>query len=323
MNTPRTRRPRAFTLIELLVVIAIIGILVAMLLPAVQAARESARRAQCANQLKQMILAVELHIDSLKVFPTGGTVPWSENIIQINGSSPAGFNTQTAGWAVQILPYIEENQLWRSGGTPSSLLTTVEQVAPSWINCPSRRSPTLYYSPKEYLMDYFAATVNYTNPFTNALNVQDIWQGSTWTVPHNQKYMGCIVRTNWDDLNSPPGNAGSTPPVRPAQVTDGMAYTIVLGEKCLNPDRYVIGDWDDDRGWTDGWDPDVIRTVGMPPQPDNPNKTGYEFGSVHPGGFNVASADGSTHFLPYNIDQTTFLMMGHRSDGGMIQWTDY
>jgi prepilin-type N-terminal cleavage/methylation domain-containing protein len=95
----------AFTLIELLVVIAIIGVLVAILLPAIQAAREAARRTQCVNNLRQMGLAFANYHDARREFPTGGTEPWHDegNAQSIHGK---GY-----GWMVQILPYVEDTAL--------------------------------------------------------------------------------------------------------------------------------------------------------------------------------------------------------------------
>ncbi len=98
-----TARRRAFTLVELLVVIAIIGVLVALLLPAVQAAREAARRSQCTNNLKQMGLALQNHVSALGVFPQGGTDPWHD---EGTTKFDKGY-----GWMVQILPYVENATL--------------------------------------------------------------------------------------------------------------------------------------------------------------------------------------------------------------------
>ena len=108
------RIPTGFTLVELLVVIAIIGILIALLLPAVQAARESARRMQCVNGLKQMGLASHVLADTFKTFPSAGRGPWPK--ITMNGNAIAPPDEQTIGWAFQILPYIEQSGIYELRG---------------------------------------------------------------------------------------------------------------------------------------------------------------------------------------------------------------
>src|SRR5450755_1750874 len=111
-NWPKERAMRrGFTLVELLVVIAIIGILVALLLPAIQAAREAARRTQCKNNEKNIGLAILNHVDTFKVFPTGGAryLQTGFGIEQnIEGGKPLGPDRQGLGWAFQILPFMEE-----------------------------------------------------------------------------------------------------------------------------------------------------------------------------------------------------------------------
>src|SRR5687768_15633603 len=111
MLTSKLRPRAAFTLIELLVVIAIIAILIALLVPAVQKVRESASRTQCVNNLKQIGLAFHNHHDSLKAFPMAGN---GTNARTMSGGLPATFLTQDWGWAYQILPYIEQENLWKN-----------------------------------------------------------------------------------------------------------------------------------------------------------------------------------------------------------------
>ena len=128
---------RAFTLVELLVVIAIIGILVALLLPAIQAAREAARRTQCNNHLKNIGIALLNHVDARKVFPTGGAkyVQTGFGIEQnLDSGRPLGPDKQGLGWGFQLLPYIEETAAYQIKTTPD-----LQQVVIPIFVCPSRR----------------------------------------------------------------------------------------------------------------------------------------------------------------------------------------
>ncbi len=137
---PIRLRARGFTLVELLVVIAIIGILVSLLLPAVQAAREAARRAQCLNNLKQIGVAIMLHVDAHKHLPTGG---WGYNWV---GDPNRGFDKrQPGGWVYNILPFIEEESLRtlgssQTGAAQRAALTELCQKPVSSFLCPSRRT---------------------------------------------------------------------------------------------------------------------------------------------------------------------------------------
>src|SRR5262245_14313375 len=145
------RSRRGFTLVELLVVIAIIGVLVALWLPAVQAARESARRISCQNNLKQIGLAFQLHHGTHGTYPSGGW-DWNTPPTLINGT-PATGAPQQAGWAYQLLPYLEaENTFRGTGTTDNERIISIIGATNKTFFCSSRRRPqALQFSHPEYL----------------------------------------------------------------------------------------------------------------------------------------------------------------------------
>ncbi|HEX6960808.1 MAG TPA: DUF1559 domain-containing protein, partial [Lacipirellula sp.] len=142
-----SRKRGGFTLVELLVVIAIIGVLVALLLPAVQAAREAARRSQCSNQLRQIALAWQLHHDAHQFFPSAGWgYAWT-------GDPDRGFGaSQPGSWAYSCLPFMEQAALHQmgsgaTGAAKHDLLADAAQIPVATFYCPSRRAPAAYASP--------------------------------------------------------------------------------------------------------------------------------------------------------------------------------
>jgi prepilin-type N-terminal cleavage/methylation domain-containing protein len=298
------RRP-AFTLVELLVVIAIIGILVSLLLPAVQAARESARRTQCTNNLKQMLLAVQTHHDQYKYLPMGGSFPWPDISKNAQGAIEI-LDKQNMGWMFQILPFMEQKNVWELGN-----LQPVREMRIDAYFCPSRRFTAR--NDKIILNDYVAATPS------NSLGLnltQSLWTGDTAGAGHDEiwtimdfKFSGAIIRRTLTGR-----------PISLAALTDGTSNVLVLSEKRVGVDRYDGPSWHDDRGWTDGWDPDTIRSTSVVPKKDARNSTvsGYEFGSAHPAGIVSAFADGSVRPISYNVDLILFNRLGHRSDGNPV-----
>jgi prepilin-type processing-associated H-X9-DG protein len=333
-------------LVELLVVIAIIGILVALLLPAIQAAREAARRTECKNHLKQICLAVSNFENAKRVLPTGGAIfnPHIEYYLD-NGGNPYGPDKQALGWAFQILPYLEEGNIYAI-----KKQTDMQQIVIPEYFCPSRRAPTHNADTSDpnytnsVLMDYAAATpwgVDRTTKLIPKTDRDSYWQKFTdgrWTVPTNKDWLGMIVRTPiWKDETSGGGaslpfqDSGSTRPITVAKVTDGLSKTALIGEKTVNAKYYEGGSPSDDHGWSDGWDPDTMRCTCDPPMSDGTVATTqlfggdwgqltdvYNFGAAHTSGFNVAYGDGSVQTISYSVDPVVFDRIGDRRDGEAI-----
>jgi prepilin-type processing-associated H-X9-DG protein len=111
-----------------------------------------------------------------------------------------------------------------------------------------------------------------------------------------------------------------------ASITDGTANVLLVAEKWLNINNTSSGDWHDDQGWIDGWDPDIVRYTGFQPIKDAPSSPygweGYQFGSRHMSGINGVMVDGSVQLFTFAINPTTFNNLGNRSDGGSATLED-
>jgi prepilin-type N-terminal cleavage/methylation domain-containing protein len=222
----RPSRP-GFTLIELLVVIGVIGILVGLLLPAVQKIREAANRMSCQNNLKQLGLAFQNHHDSYQFFPTGGW-DWDLPPTYVNGQPMIG-DQQRAGWGFQVLPFIEADNAWRAG--PVAAIATPNKL----FFCPSRRLPQ---------------TVSYKDNYQPKLTGGILTHALCDYAAGNREGTGVVCRFT------------ST---RIADITDGTSNTLVLSEKRLN--RRFLGQAqdDDNEGYTAGWNEDTVRRTTRPP----------------------------------------------------------
>jgi prepilin-type N-terminal cleavage/methylation domain-containing protein len=324
---PAQRFTTGFTLVELLVVIAIIGILVSLLLPAVNAARAAARRTQCLNNLRQLALGIITHENAHQHLPAGG---WGALWI---GDADRGFGAdQPGGWVYNILPYVEEQAVREigKGFTGTDKLVAGMQLLATPIglfNCPSRRPPLqmpyvddglifnviqrrnrLKLTQTDYAMNGGSEGPNrcvYWDAGPESLEIAD---SGSYEWPDNSD-----CQTGLLDVRST---------LRLRLITDGLSRTYLVGEKYLDPELYRSGsDWGDDNSMYVGYDWDTIRwgNIDLPPQQDrmalrNPNI----FGSAHAAGWQIAFGDGSVRVTGYDVDLLTHERLANREDGQVV-----
>jgi prepilin-type N-terminal cleavage/methylation domain-containing protein/prepilin-type processing-associated H-X9-DG protein len=292
-----TNSNRGFTLVELLVVIAIIGVLVALLLPAIQAAREAARRAQCANNMKQLGLAVQLHHDAKRAYPPGRNAT----------------DTKSVSWAYYSLPYLEQQAIYQAYQptfdvfAPENALTFRTPV-PTFF-CPSRRGPA---ADRDFdnndgptTMPVAAAGGDY------AANAGDDFDPVDGGVIEDHEAGPIFTRSK----------------INERQVTDGLSNTIAVGEKWITDQ--VASDEDNPpapgaeanyHGDSAIFAGDSERTVmrisdhGFPGNiPDDDDNT--RFGSEHTEQCHFAFLDGSVRLIPYTIDRIALEYLCVMADG--------
>lgn len=300
----------AFTLVELLVVIAIIGILVALLLPAVQSAREASRRATCLNHLRQLALAFETHHGTHRFYPSAGGPDWTWHMTYIGGK-PALAPKQHGGWGFQILPFIEASETWQGQGgrTPVERSIVAISTPHPLFFCPSRRSPEVVMAGDWY------PNPNSGKTYGHAKN--DYAASSLDETSKRPEGIGAVIRTFLD-------NGKTVLPLTKKRLKDGTSKTLLLGEKRIN--LLFLGQMqvNDNEGYTCGWNHDTSRYTQIAPLPDFKDRGGDaggdRFGSSHPNGMNVAMCDGSATFMTYDIPVKIFAQLGDRADGGTVTW---
>jgi prepilin-type N-terminal cleavage/methylation domain-containing protein/prepilin-type processing-associated H-X9-DG protein len=316
MSLTRSERRAGFTLIELLVVIAIIAVLIGLLLPAVQKVREAANRTRCQNHLKQLSLACHNYHDALGAFPSAGR--------QDNGGRDLD---NRWNWRFETLPYIEQDAVYK--------LTSNAQVRSSTIsvfNCPSRRPPTVVGA--VVLADYAGNS------------------GSNWC-PANEitTWRGVIIPS---EVSPPNMGRQRVPRVKVETIPDGTTNTLLIGEKFVCTNHYSTAQqWGDNEAWAWGNSWGHTRNANQQPRQDEVETAGtkgqtapnfnapgingrcgpwgtggsgagyYDYwGSAHPGGFNMALADGSVRVIRYSIPLVTLRAMADRDEGVPVNQSD-
>lgn len=294
---------KAFTLIELLVVIAIIGVLVGLLLPAVQSAREAGRRASCSNNLKQIGLAVHNYHDTTGFYP------------------PARIWDHWATWAVQILPHLEQSSLYDQWVIEDQFYTqtqTVREASVTMFYCPTRRRPP---------------QLTQDSPDSGGTQVTGAVGDYAGCAGGESSYPG--FSPPWYDAPDANGMIVSARPVsivggkileyRPQvsfnKVTDGLSNTFLVGEKHVPDNRFgtSVGDgsiWCGDHEWN-------YCRIGRPGYGlarsirDQANWQ-WVFGSWHPNICQFALGDGSVRSLRNDTDTTLLQNLANRNDGNAI-----
>jgi prepilin-type N-terminal cleavage/methylation domain-containing protein/prepilin-type processing-associated H-X9-DG protein len=322
-----TRQDRGFTLVELLVVIAILGILIGLLLPAIQAAREAARRLECANNIRQMSLACINHQSALKFFPSGGWIWWWM------GDPDQGFGKrQPGGWIYSMMPYIEGNALWSTGkGQPlaqkkKAIYISTLSPTPA-LYCPSRRAavlvpdyPGVLYCnsdpsviPKTARSDYAA----------NAGDTFDVATATWWSAPTLGGDPALMQSTDYPNVNGYTGVIYTTSQVRIKDIPDGLSRTYLIGEKFMPRNHYTDGAHGGDNNCIyAGFDWDFQRWGGNPPLRDRDAAPTEDlltlnirnYGSAHTTVFNMSFCDGSVRGLGFDMDLEMHRRLSNRKD---------
>lgn len=340
----RRNNQSAFTLVELLVVIAIIGVLIALLLPAVQSAREAARRTQCVNNLKNLALAAHNHHDIAGHFPTGGWGWWWV------GDPDRGFGRdQPGGYAFNLMPFTEESARYEfaSDGQPDVITeqqkVRVRQIVREplpLIACPSRRFGQVFPKPVDgtfvaYNAGSNAADENVAGRSDYAINCGDTQLNEVGSngfpaeadfPPIKRDFCLSVTgeRLTGRGFNCPAnavananGISFQRSEIAIRHVSDGTSSTFLIGEKYMNPNNYETGaDPGDNETWCTGYNNDNFRSTWRLPQQD---RLGFNdaliFGSTHPGVMNMSYCDGHVGQIEYSIDHAVYRVMGSRNDG--------
>lgn len=326
------RRRLGFTLVELLVVIAIIGVLVGLLLPAVQAAREAARRMQCSNNLKQLGLSLHNYHDAFKRFPGGSSsIPGVGDGVNGNSQPWVAGQWRKGSQLVKLLPFIEQTALFNAIPMDRDVELWFTQTQPAG-------SPLGTIQPRVIQIPTFVCPSDPPSRIDIAVGNYGVSMGSQ-AMPANGA--ACTLYPN--HLNGPTGHGSSNNPsnisgvfsrfhwaAKLADMSDGTSNTICIGEIRPNCADHHNNGWHHGNAlWTSTVPPINFNTCrgeagGSPPTGAARTCNSFDvwmtsqgFKSKHVGGAQFVLGDGSVHFITSNIDYNTYQFLGARADGNV------
>jgi prepilin-type N-terminal cleavage/methylation domain-containing protein/prepilin-type processing-associated H-X9-DG protein len=327
MSLSRRKQQVGFTLVELLVVIAIIGVLVSLLLPAVQAAREAARRMQCSNNLKQYGLALHNYHDTYRTFPMGGVGGWAEQ------------EHYKLSWQARILPFLEQNSLfdmidWTKINPADHILADGRPLLSAAIptaRCPSDVSPMHVDSGgiSRFQGSYTGSLGSQSTPSANG--ACNVWQQFMEPLPNNATHGDANTKAELSGMFSR-GLWGRAVPINFSDVRDGTSNTIHVGEALSNCQSHRQWGFYHYDGMNNAHASTVVpinnmTTCDMAPlsrvtHPDCRANSNWNFAwgfkSYHPGGAQFLFVDGSVQFLAETINHQTYQWLGGRADGNVV-----
>jgi type II secretory pathway pseudopilin PulG len=318
-------------------VIAIIAVLIALLLPAVQQAREAARRTQCRNNLKQLGLALHNYHDNTNCFPPG-------NVVAETGTTLRG-----ASWLTRILPMIDQdpayNQMVFAGtdwtmqnSNPNRNWAVTNSLRVPGLNCPSSNLPATRTQTSSSGTTALGAPASLTYQVANYVGIAGSYDNaatgvccptpSTWTGYYRSNYNGMIVSSN--------PTYGDARPVKIGDAIDGTSNTIIVAEQggpdatCSRADKDCRAGNHDGGAWsggaggdTDWWlNMTVVRSPVNSTQGANGNEQPYyrhtRITSQHVGGAHALFSDGAVRYLSNNMDYLTLERIASRNDNAVV-----